>query len=155
MTNLTAGNKAPEFTLPTDQERTVTLADFKGKNLVLYFYPKDDTPGCTKQAKGFRDHIDSFTKNNTHILGVSKDSIEQHQAFKTKYALPFELASDATAKVIETYDCWKEKNMFGKKYMGIERTTFLINEQGTIQKIWKKVKVEGHAQEVLKEIAQR
>src|SRR5437660_1004721 len=122
------GDKAPDFTLKDDQGKDVSLGDFKGKTVVLYFYPKDDTPGCTTEACGFRDDEKKFQKKNTVILGVSADEVASHGKFKTKYKLPFPLLSDPEKKTIQAYGVWKEKSMYGKKYMGIERTTFIIDE---------------------------
>ena len=144
------GKKAPAFTLKGDGECIVDLKDLRGKPVVLYFYPKDSTPGCTKQACDFRDHIQSFSEKNITIIGISKDSVKRHDNFKAKYELPFTLASDTNDKVCETYGTWVEKSMYGKKYMGIERSTFLIDSQGVIRKIWRKVKVSGHVEDVLK-----
>lgn len=149
-TGLSIGDKAPDFNLPTDGGGSVSLSALKGKNVVLYFYPKDDTPGCTVEAKDFRDRIEQFKKADTVILGVSKDSVKSHDKFKEKYCLPFGLISDEEGKMCEDYGVWVEKSMYGKKYMGIERTTFLIDKQGKIAKIWNKVKVDGHADELLK-----
>lgn len=146
-----AGDKAPDFTLPTDSGGTVSLSELKGKNVVLYFYPKDDTPGCTVEAKDFRDNIEAFKKADTVVLGISKDSVKSHDKFKEKHCLPFGLISDETGSMCEDYGVWVEKSMYGKKYMGIERTTFLIDKQGKIAKVWPKVKVEGHVAEVLQE----
>lgn len=143
------GDKAPSFSVTSDLGKKVSLADFSGKNVVLYFYPKDDTPGCTMESKDFRDHMDAFAKANTVILGVSKDSVESHEKFKSKYCLPFSLLSDDTGSLCEAYGVWGEKSMMGKKYMGIERSTFLIDGSGRIRKAWHKVKVDGHVQEVL------
>lgn len=148
---LDEGDVAPSFELPTDGDKVVNLGDFKGKkNVVLYFYPKDDTPGCTQEAKDFRDLKAQFDKANTEIIGLSKDDIKSHNKFKEKYSLPFGLASDAKGDVCEAYGAWGEKNMYGKKYMGIMRMTFLIGKDGKVAKAWPKVKVEGHAAEVLK-----
>ncbi|MCD6035507.1 MAG: thioredoxin-dependent thiol peroxidase [Rickettsiales bacterium] len=147
---LQEGNPAPDFTLPTDGNGSLTLSSLKGKNVVLYFYPKDDTPGCTQESKDFRDAIADFTKEDTVILGISKDDVKSHDKFKTKYELPFTLLSDTEGKVCEAYDVWKEKSMYGKKYMGIERTTILIDKEGVIRNIWRKVSVTCHVEEVLK-----
>jgi len=147
---LNIGDKAPVFALPTDAGDEVSLAQFEGKqNVVLYFYPKDDTPGCTTEAKDFRDLHEAFAAADTVVIGVSKDDVKSHDKFKAKHALPFMLASDAEGDVCERYGVWVEKNMYGKKYMGIQRATFLIDRQGTITQIWPKVKVDNHAQEVL------
>lgn len=146
---LSEGDKAPEVSLPDDQGNQVSLADFKGKKVVLYFYPKDDTPGCTTEAKDFRDLKAEFDASGAVILGVSKDSVKKHDKFKCKYELSFPLLSDEEGDVCERYGVWVEKNMYGKKYMGIQRATFLINASGVIEKIWPKVSVTGHAEEVL------
>lgn len=146
---LAVGDKAPEFSLTGDDGKTVSLAGLKGKNVVLYFYPKDDTPGCTLEAKDFRDHLGDFEKSNTVILGVSKDDTKSHLAFKKKYCLPFTLLSDDSGKTCEDYGVWVEKSMYGKTYMGIERATFLIDGKGQLKQIWRKVKVDGHVKEVL------
>ena len=144
------GNKAPAFKMKTDGDEFVALKALKGKKVILYFYPKDDTPGCTKEACGFRDNLPNFKKAKAVIIGISKDSTKSHDKFKAKYGLPFTLASDEDGKVSEAYGVWKEKNMYGRKYMGIERSTFLIDEQGKLQAEWRKVKVPGHVEEVLK-----
>lgn len=143
------GDKAPNFNLPTDNEGKASLDDLKGKNVVLYFYPKDDTPGCTIEAKDFRDNLGAFEKLNTIILGISKDSCAKHDKFKNKHELNFALISDEEGNMCEDYGVWVEKNMYGKKYMGIQRATFLINADGTVVKTWPKVKVAGHVDEVL------
>jgi peroxiredoxin Q/BCP len=143
------GKKAPAFTMPTDGGGKISLKDLKGQKVVLYFYPKDDTPGCTKEACGFRDALPDFTKVDAVIIGVSKDTVAKHDKFKDKYDLPFTLASDEDGKVCEAYGTWVEKNMYGRKYMGIERSTFLIDEQGVLRGEWRKVKVKGHVEEVL------
>lgn len=148
MSELNIGDNAPDFTLPTDGEGQTSLSDFKGQKLVLYFYPKDDTPGCTKESCGFNEALQAFKGLNTAIVGVSKCSIAKHDKFKAKYGLNFPLASDENGDVCERYGVWKEKNMYGKKYMGIERSTFLINEDGKIEQIWRKVKVPGHIEAV-------
>lgn len=143
------GKKAPVFTLKNQDGKSVSLKDFNGKKVVLYFYPKDDTSGCTKEACSFRDGLPEFNNLNAVILGVSPDSVESHKKFAEKYNLPFTLLSDEPREVIEKYEVWKEKNNYGKKYMGVERTTFLIDENGIISKIFPKVKVDGHDQELL------
>jgi peroxiredoxin Q/BCP len=148
--SISEGDKAPTFTLEADGESVINLKNFRGKTVVLYFYPKDSTPGCTKEACDFRDHIQAFTKRNITIIGVSKDSIKRHDNFKAKYELPFTLVSDNDNKVCEMYGTWVEKSMYGKKYMGIERSTFLIGPEGIILKVWRKVKVPGHVENVLK-----
>ena len=147
--SLKVGDKAPDFTMPTDGGGKVSLKDLKGKKRVLYFYPKDDTPGCTTEACGFRDALPDFSKVKAAIVGISKDSAASHDKFKTKFKLPFPLASDEDGKVCEAYGTWVEKSMYGKTYMGIERSTFLIDETGVIRNIWRKVKADGHAAEVL------
>ena len=134
------GTAAPDFTLPTDGGGEVSLSGLKGKNVIVYFYPKDDTPGCTKEACGFRDSMPDFSGADAEIIGVSKDSVAKHDKFKTKYELNFTLA----------YDAWVEKSMYGKKYMGIDRSTVLIDKDGVVRAHWKKVKVPGHVEAVLK-----
>lgn len=146
---LNVGDRAPAFSMPTETGEILELASLKGKNVVLYFYPKDDTPGCTVEAKDFRDSIEAFKSANTAVIGVSKDSVSSHGKFSGKLCLPFSLASDETTTVCEDYGVWVEKNMYGKKYMGIERATFLIDGKGVIRQVWRKVKVEGHVTEVL------
>ncbi len=149
---LSVGDVAPDFNMPTDRNFNITLAGFKGKeNIVLYFYPKDDTPGCTVEAKDFRDLANDFDRIDTTIVGVSKDDIASHCKFRDKFDLSFILASDTENDVCERYGVWVEKNMYGKKYMGIQRATFLIDKSGKIAAIWPKVSVEGHAQAVLEE----
>jgi len=143
------GDKAPSFKLKNQDAKLISLADLKGKPIVLYFYPKDDTPGCTKEACNFRDEFPKFGKMKAEIIGVSIDSVESHKKFANKYKLPFNLLSDEKKEVVEKYGVWKEKNMYGKKYMGIERTTFVIDGNGKIAKIFPKVKVEEHNKEVM------
>ncbi len=149
---LKEGHFAPDFTLDTDGARHMTLSSLRGKNVVLYFYPKDDTPGCTVEAKDFALDAPLFESANTVVIGVSKDTVASHDKFKEKHCLPFALASDANSTVCEAYGTWVEKNMYGKKYMGISRDTFLIDKTGKIRKIWRKVKVDGHVHEVLNEV---
>lgn len=146
------GDKAPAFSMPTDGGGTINLKDLKGKNVVLYFYPKDSTPGCTKEACGFRDLMPDFSKVDAEIIGVSKDSIKRHDNFKAKHQLPFVLASDENDDVCERYGVWVEKSMYGKKFMGIERATFLIDGKGNVRKVWRKVKVPGHVEDVLEAV---
>jgi thioredoxin-dependent peroxiredoxin len=147
---LNPGEKAPDFSLYDQDKKKIGLRDFIGKQeVVLYFYPKDDTPGCTKEACGFRDSIKAFKKKDAVVLGVSNDDQVSHQKFANKYELPFPLLSDVDKKVAEAYGVYKEKNMYGKKYMGIERTTFVIGKDGKVKKIFPKVKVDGHVEEVL------
>lgn len=148
MSDLDVGQPAPDFTLPTDGNGEITLSDLKGKEVVLYFYPKDDTPGCTKESCGFSDALPAFEGLNAQIIGVSKCSVAKHDKFKAKYGLNFPLASDENSGVCESYSVWKEKSMYGKTYMGIERSTFLIDENGKIAAIWRKVKVPGHVEAV-------
>lgn len=143
------GDTAPDFTLPADGGDKISLAKLKGKKVVLYFYPKDDTPGCTKEACGFRDALPDFSKVDAEIIGISKDSVAKHDKFKSKYDLPFRLVSDEDGKIVEAYGSWVEKSMYGRKYMGIDRSTFLIDETGKIRQIWRKVKVTGHVDDVL------
>lgn len=143
------GDKAPAFSMPTDGGGTVSLKGLKGRPVILYFYPKDSTPGCTKEACAFRDLMPDFSKIDAEIIGVSKDSVKRHDNFKSKNELPFTLASDEDGDVCETYGVWVEKSMYGRKFMGIERATFLIDGKGKVRKVWRKVKVAGHAEEVL------
>jgi thioredoxin-dependent peroxiredoxin len=151
--SLDIGDKAPDFTLPTDGDGSVTLSKLKGKNVVLYFYPKDDTTGCTAEACAFRDTFPRFKKLDAAVIGISRDSVASHDKFKKKYELPFTLAADTEGKVTEAYGVWVEKSMYGRKYMGIERATFVIDEKGKIAQIWHKVKVPGHADEVMKAVS--
>ncbi len=144
------GDDAPNFAAPTDGDGKLDLTALKGRKVVLYFYPKDDTSGCTKEACGFRDALPDFSKIDAEILGVSKDSVKSHDKFKAKYDLPFSLVSDEDGSICEKYGVWVEKSMYGKKYMGIERSTFLIDENGVVQGAWRKVKVPGHVETVLK-----
>ena len=146
---LNPGDKAPDFALPTDGGGKITLKSLKGKNVVLYFYPKDDTSGCTKEAIDFNGLKAKFAKAETEIIGVSPDSPTSHDKFKTKHKLGFTLGSDESKEMLEAYGVWVEKSMYGRKYMGVERTTFLIDGKGKIRKIWRKVKVPGHAEAVL------
>ena len=148
------GQKAPEFTVVDDSGKTVKLSDFKGKKVVLYFYPKDDTPGCTKEACSFRDGISEIRKKGAVVLGVSADSAESHQKFKKKFDLNFSLLADTEKKIIEDYDVWKEKSLYGRKYMGIERTTYIIGRDGKISHIFPKVKVSEHYDEVIAALAE-
>jgi peroxiredoxin Q/BCP len=149
---LTIHSPAPNFTLMTDTGSFVSLSDFRDKNVVLYFYPKDDTSGCTAQACQFRDMLPDFSDSDATILGLSRDSVKSHQKFRDKHQLTFPLLIDESGEVCEKYGVWVEKSMYGRKYFGIERTTFLINAEGIIQHIWSKVKVPGHAEVVLKTI---
>ena len=149
MPKVSIGKKVPDFSLPATGEQDITLSDFRGKNVVVYFYPKDSTSGCTTEGQDFRDHINTFKRRNTVILGISRDSIKSHENFKAKQNFPFELLSDADEKACKLFDVIKEKNMYGRKVMGIERSTFLIDTNGTLQKEWRKVKVDGHVDAVL------
>lgn len=150
--NLNVGDKAPSFMLPTDGGGTVSLKDLKGQTIVLYFYPKDDTSGCTTEACAFRDALPDFSKVKAAVIGVSKDPVTKHDKFKEKYELNFPLGSDEEGKVCDAYGTWVEKSMYGRKYMGIERSTFLIDSKGVIRAVWRKVKVPGHVDEVLKAV---
>jgi peroxiredoxin Q/BCP len=143
------GTPAPDFTMPTDTGGEVTLSTLRGKRVVLYFYPKDDTPGCTKEACGFRDNLPDFSAIDATVIGVSKDSVASHAKFRKKYTIPFILASDQKAGTAEKYGAWVEKSMYGKRYMGMERSTFLIDEKGIVRAVWRKVKVDGHVEQVL------
>jgi peroxiredoxin Q/BCP len=147
--DLKVGQKAPDFTVLNDRGEKVKLSDFKGKKVVLYFYPKDDTPGCTKEACAFRDGFDEIKKKGAVVLGVSADSVDSHKKFKSKFELNFPLLADTDKKIIEGYGVWKEKSMYGRKYMGIERTTFIIDEDGKISHIFPKVKVGEHYDEIV------
>ncbi len=146
---LTAGDKAPPFNLPSDGGGKVSLKDLLGKPVVLYFYPKDDTSGCTREAIDFTALLPKFRRLGATIVGISKDTVAAHDRFKSKHKLGIVLGSDEDGKVVESYGCWVEKSLYGRKYMGIERATFLIDGKGKISRIWRKVKVPGHAEEVL------
>jgi len=143
------GEKAPNFTLPSNEGKEISLSDYIGKNIVLYFYPKDMTPGCTTEACDFRDSYQMFEEEDTVVLGVSPDPISRHEKFIEKHGLPFLLLSDEKQEAAQKYDVWKLKKNFGKEYMGIERSTFVINKEGMLVKEWRKVKVKGHIEEVL------
>lgn len=140
------GKAAPDFTLPSDDGGDVTLSDFRGQTVILYFYPKDDTPGCTTQACDFRDALPRFEDRGVAVLGVSPDSVESHRKFREKRDLNFPLLADEEHEVAELYGTWKEKSMFGNEFMGIERSTFLIDEEGTVREVWRKVRAKGHAE---------
>ena len=144
------GKPAPDFVLPTDGGGRIRLKDRRGRKVVLYFYPKDDTSGCTAEACGFRDRMPELARHGIAVIGVSRDSVASHDKFKSKYGLPFTLASDLDGKVSEAYGTWVEKSMYGRKYMGVDRATFLIDEKGVVRAVWRKVKVPGHVEEVLK-----
>jgi peroxiredoxin Q/BCP len=148
--SLKIGNTAPDVELPGDAGQFYKLSDYQGKKVVLYFYPKDDTSGCTTEACDFRDRLRDFNVLNAVVLAISRDKPKTHDKFKEKYGLTFPLLSDEDGVVCELYGTWVEKSMYGKKYFGIERSTFLIDEEGIIRKVWRKVKVDGHAKEVLK-----
>ncbi len=143
------GEKAPDFSMPTSGGGEVSLQTLTGNPFVLYFYPKDDTPGCTKEACGFRDALPDFSKLNVDVIGVSKDTVAKHDKFTAKYDLNFRLASDEDGAVCEAFDVWKEKRMYGRTYMGIERSTFLVDGDGVIRQAWRKVRVPGHVDAVL------
>lgn len=147
---LETGQMAPDFTLPVDNGDSVSLSGLKGKNVVVFFYPKDLTSGCTKESIAFSEMKDEFAKANTHIIGISADSVARHAKFREKHELTVDLASDEEKQVIEAYGVWVEKSMYGRKYMGIERATFLIDSEGRIARIWHKVRVAGHVAAVLK-----
>jgi peroxiredoxin Q/BCP len=149
---LKAGDKAPDFTLIADNGEKISLKDYRGKKVILYFYPKDMTSGCTVEACDFRDNIKKIEKKNAVVIGVSPDGTRSHVKFKDKYELPFTLLSDESKQMLEDYGVWQEKSMYGRKYMGVIRTTFVIDEKGRIEKIFEKVKVEGHVEEILKEL---
>ena len=150
---LETGDRAPDFDLPTDGGGRARLADYAGRTLVLYFYPKDDTPGCTTEAQAFEAARDAFAKAGADILGVSKDTPRKHDRFKAKYGLGFTLASDEGGEMLERYGVWIEKTLYGRQYMGIDRATFLIGPDGVIRRVWRKVKVAGHAEAVLAALA--
>jgi len=143
------GKKVANFSLPATGDKTLSLKDFAGRNLVIYFYPKDSTPGCTLEGQNFRDNMNHFSKANTEILGVSRDSLKAHENFRTKQAFPFDLLSDAEEKLCTQFDVIHEKNMYGRKVMGIVRSTFLIDGDGILRREWRKVRVKGHVEEVL------
>lgn len=146
------GDQAPDFTLPTETENTVTLSQLRGNKVILYFYPKDHTPGCTKEACDFRDNHARLQQKGALVFGISKDSAKTHSKFIAKHALPFSLLIDAKADVCEAYGVVNKKNMLGKSFLGIERSTFLIDEKGKISAIWRKVKVPGHVEQILNEL---
>lgn len=146
---LNDGDKAPDFSLPADDGTTIILSKLKGRPVVIYFYPKDDTPGCTTQAKDFSCLLDSFAAAGAHLIGISPDSAKSHAKFKAKHELAIALAADEEKSVATAYGVWVEKSMYGKTYMGVERSTFLIDKSGKIARSWRKVKVPGHAQQVL------
>ncbi len=147
--DLESGAKAPAFSMETGNGAKIASKDLKGKKIVLYFYPQDDTPGCTKEAIAFSEDAAKFNRAGAVVIGVSRDTPAKHQKFKDKHGLKVTLGADEDGQIVEKYGVWVEKNMYGRKYMGIERTTFLIDEKGVIRQIWRKVKVAGHAAEVL------
>lgn len=147
--SLEIGQVVPNFTAQATSDKTISLADLQGKNVVLFFYPKDSTPGCTTEAGDFRDLYAEFQKANTEVFGISRDSLKSHEKFKEKQNLPFELISDPEEELCNLFDVMKLKKMFGREYMGIERSTFLIDASGNLVQEWRKVKIKGHAQEVL------
>jgi peroxiredoxin Q/BCP len=149
MSLLTVGDKAPDFKTTNQDGEKVALSDFKGQKVVLYFYPKDDTPGCTKEACSFRDGWSKFRRKKIAVLGVSADDEKSHKKFADKFSLPFPLLADTDKKIVKDYGAWGEKNMYGRKYMGIRRVTYLIDEKGKVAAVWPKVKPEGHADELL------
>ena len=143
------GQKAPAWTLPDDRGTKIKSSELKGKPVVLYFYPRDDTPGCTKEACAFRDRYDELIKRDVHLFGISADSAESHAKFRDKYDLPFPLLADEKRTVCEKFGAWREKNLYGKKSMGIQRSTYVIDADGKVAKLWKRVKVDGHEQQVI------
>jgi len=149
------GEKAPDFVLRSDTGSEVSLKDYRGKKVILYFYPKDGTSGCTQEAREFRDLAERFNEANTIILGVSKDSVESHKRFKEQNSLPFTLLSDPEGKVLNQYGVWKQRSLYGRSFLGTERTTFLIEENGTITKVYRKVKPKGHAQTCLLDLMEK
>ena len=152
MSKVSIGKKVPQFSAPATGDKKIKLSDLKGKNVVIYFYPKDSTPGCTLEGQDFRDNIRKFSSRNTVILGVSRDKLTSHEKFKTAQKFPFDLLSDEDETLCKLFDVLKEKNMYGKKVMGIERSTFLIDETGKLRNEWRGVKVKGHVEEVLEAV---
>ena len=150
MNKVKIGRKIPEFNMPSTGNKMVKLSDLKGKNIVIYFYPKDATPGCTLEGQDFRDNIRKFSSRNTKVFGVSRDNLRMHEKFKKNQNFPFDLLSDEDEKLCKIFDVIKEKNMYGRKVIGIERSTFLIDERGILLEEWRKVKVKNHVEEVLK-----
>jgi len=149
MSKITTGKPVPDFAVPATGDKTVRLKDLRGSNVVLYFYPKDSTPGCTREGQDFRDHMAGFKRRNTVVLGVSRDSLKSHENFRTKQCFPFDLLSDIDETLCRQFDVIREKNMYGRKVMGIERSTFLIDTEGVLRREWRKVKVDGHVEDVL------
>ena len=152
MSKVSIGKKVPAFSAPATGNQTIKLSSLKGKNIVIYFYPKDSTPGCTLEGQDFRDNIRKFSSRNTVILGVSRDKLASHEKFKSAQKFPFELLSDEDENLCKLFDVIKEKNMYGRKVIGIERSTFLIDEKGILRNEWRKVKVKGHVDEVLEAV---
>jgi peroxiredoxin Q/BCP len=152
MSKLIVNKKVPDFSLPATDEQTISLSDYQGRYVVVYFYPKDSTPGCTTEGQDFRDRINAFRRNNTAVLGISRDSVKSHENFKAKQQLPFDLLSDADETVCNLFDVIREKNMYGRKVRGIERSTFLIDDLGVLRREWRKVKVKDHVDAVLEAI---
>jgi len=152
MSQITIGKKVPNFTSPATGEKSISLSDLKGKKVVIYFYPKDNTPGCTTEGQNFRDSHAKFKRANAVILGVSRDTVRTHENFKTKHEFPFDLLSDTDEALCQLFDVIKEKKLYGKTHMGIERSTFLIDEKGTLKQEWRKLKVAGHVDEVLEAV---
>ncbi|MEK7670270.1 MAG: thioredoxin-dependent thiol peroxidase [Bacteroidota bacterium] len=146
---LNVGEKAPDFSLPTGYGKVLSLKDFRGKKVVLYFYPKDDTPGCTREACSFEENLDAVRKKGAVVIGVSADTPDSHQKFAKKYGLSFPLVSDEKKNIVEAYGVWKQKSFMGRTYLGIERTTFVIDKEGKIQNMFEKVRVDGHTDQVL------
>ena len=149
MAELQVGDAAPDFELETDAHGAIRLSDFRGQKVALYFYPKDNTPGCTQEGKDFSELLNAFEEADTVVIGISPDTVRKHANFREKQGLRVILAADPERKAIETYDVWKEKSMYGRKYMGVERSTFLIDREGRIARVWRKVKIKGHAEDVL------
>ena len=150
MADLHEGDQAPDFELETDTHGTIRLSDFRGRKVVLYFYPRDNTPGCTQEGKDFSNLLDAFEQADTVVIGISPDTVRKHANFREKQGLKVILAADPDHQVLQAYGVWKEKSMYGRKYWGVERSTFLIDREGKIARVWRKVKVKGHAEEVLR-----
>jgi peroxiredoxin Q/BCP len=153
MGKIAIGRKVPDFTLPATGGQDISLSDYAGRRVVLYFYPKDSTPGCTTEGQDFRDRIATFRRRNTVVLGISRDSVKSHENFRSKQQFPFDLLSDSAEQVCRLFDVIREKTLYGRKFMGIERSTFLIDEQGVLREEWRKVKVSGHVEDVLASIS--
>lgn len=154
MSQITLGQAVPDFEAPSTGEKTVKLANFRGKTVILYFYPRDNTPGCTQEGQSFRDNIEQISAFNAIVLGVSRDSVRTHEGFKCKQQFPFDLLADQDGQLCQLFDVIKMKNMYGKEARGIERSTFIIDPQGVLVREWRKVKVKDHCQEVLKALAE-